>query len=119
MFPSSHDRKQKTYPDMKQMPIVLLITLVAIATAHATTKPVRVFILAGQSNMEGHGFVAADPKRNGGKGSGSALTGREGRRGHWFRGRGPGYDADRLSADSTAAHRDAPHGADCRVTIGT
>jgi alpha-galactosidase len=29
---------------------------------------VRVFILAGQSNMEGHGFVAADPKRNGGKG---------------------------------------------------
>jgi Carbohydrate esterase, sialic acid-specific acetylesterase len=69
MFPSSHDRKQKTYPDMKQMPIVLLITLVAIATAHAATKPVRVFILAGQSNMEGHGFVAADPKRNGGKGS--------------------------------------------------
>jgi len=33
------------------------------------SKPVLVFILAGQSNMEGHGFVAADPKRNGGKGS--------------------------------------------------
>ncbi len=32
-------------------------------------KPVRVFILAGQSNMEGHGFISADPKRNGGKGS--------------------------------------------------
>ncbi|MBI5706109.1 MAG: sialate O-acetylesterase [Armatimonadetes bacterium] len=32
-------------------------------------RPVRVFILAGQSNMEGHGFVAADEKRNGGKGS--------------------------------------------------
>ncbi len=29
----------------------------------------RVFILAGQSNMEGHGFVAADPQRNGGRGS--------------------------------------------------
>lgn len=33
------------------------------------TKPVQVFILAGQSNMEGQGFIAADPKRNGGKGS--------------------------------------------------
>lgn len=31
--------------------------------------PVQVFVLAGQSNMEGHGFVAADPKRNEGKGS--------------------------------------------------
>lgn len=31
--------------------------------------PVKVFILAGQSNMEGHGFVAADPMRNEGKGS--------------------------------------------------
>ncbi len=32
-------------------------------------KPVKVFILAGQSNMEGHGFIKADPKRNEGKGS--------------------------------------------------
>lgn len=32
-------------------------------------KAVKVFILAGQSNMEGHGIIAADPKRNGGKGS--------------------------------------------------
>jgi len=32
-------------------------------------SPVKVFVLAGQSNMEGHGFIAADPKRNGGKGS--------------------------------------------------
>ncbi|MFN6053948.1 MAG: sialate O-acetylesterase, partial [Planctomycetia bacterium] len=32
-------------------------------------KPVLVFILAGQSNMEGQGFIAAEPKRNGGKGS--------------------------------------------------
>jgi alpha-galactosidase len=35
----------------------------------AADKPVKVFVLAGQSNMEGHGIVAADPKRNGGKGS--------------------------------------------------
>ena len=32
-------------------------------------KPLKVFILAGQSNMEGHGFVGADPARNAGKGS--------------------------------------------------
>jgi alpha-galactosidase len=30
---------------------------------------VKVFLLAGQSNMEGHGYVKADPKRNEGKGS--------------------------------------------------
>ena len=39
-----------------------------LATAEAP-RPVQVFILAGQSNMEGHGVVAADPKRNDGKGS--------------------------------------------------
>jgi hypothetical protein len=32
-------------------------------------KPVKVFVLAGQSNMEGQGFIQADPKRNEGKGS--------------------------------------------------
>lgn len=32
-------------------------------------QPLKVFILAGQSNMVGHGFIDADPKRNGGKGS--------------------------------------------------
>lgn len=43
--------------------------------AHSTSAngdnnlPIKVFILAGQSNMEGHGFIPADPKRNGGKGS--------------------------------------------------
>jgi len=31
--------------------------------------PVQVFILAGQSNMEGHGQIKADPRRNGGRGS--------------------------------------------------
>jgi hypothetical protein len=39
------------------------------ASAADTTKPVKVFILAGQSNMEGQGQIKADPKRNGGKGS--------------------------------------------------
>jgi Carbohydrate esterase, sialic acid-specific acetylesterase len=33
------------------------------------TGPVKVFVLAGQSNMEGQGFIKADPRRNEGKGS--------------------------------------------------
>jgi len=33
------------------------------------TEPVKVFILAGQSNMEGARSIEADPKRNGGRGS--------------------------------------------------
>jgi alpha-galactosidase len=57
MFPSPH-------------PIVFAVSLCLITTpAAAADKPVKVFILAGQSNMVGHGFVAADPKRNEGKGS--------------------------------------------------
>lgn len=50
-----------------------ILTLIALCSltpfAAAAPKPVRVFILAGQSNMEGQGFIAADPKRNGGQGS--------------------------------------------------
>jgi len=54
---------------------VLLLSLIASrAFAQAATKPVRVFVLAGQSNMVGHGFVAADPKRNSGKGSLESLA---------------------------------------------
>jgi hypothetical protein len=40
----------------------------------AAAMPVRVFVLAGQSNMEGAGFIKADPKRNEGKGSLEYLT---------------------------------------------
>lgn len=40
-----------------------------LVAALGIAPPVKVFILAGQSNMVGHGFIAADPKRNGGKGS--------------------------------------------------
>jgi Carbohydrate esterase, sialic acid-specific acetylesterase len=36
-------------------------------TKEESLKPVKVFILAGQSNMEGQGFIKADPQRNGGK----------------------------------------------------
>lgn len=45
------------------------IALFSTSAQAQSPKPVRVFILAGQSNMEGHGFVWADPKRNGGRGS--------------------------------------------------
>ncbi|MBS1727678.1 MAG: sialate O-acetylesterase [Armatimonadetes bacterium] len=47
----------------------LLAFVATVAMANGKPGPVRVFILAGQSNMEGHGFVPADPKRNDGKGS--------------------------------------------------
>lgn len=54
---------------MQLIAVFLLVTLAAMPFARAATKPVRVFILAGQSNMEGAGQIKADPKRNGGKGS--------------------------------------------------
>jgi alpha-galactosidase len=54
---------------LQLIPVFLLAALPAVPCATAATKPVRVFILAGQSNMEGAGQIKADPKRNGGKGS--------------------------------------------------
>lgn len=49
---------------------VIAVSASAVAQAADPAKPkVKVFILAGQSNMEGAGFIAADPKRNEGKGS--------------------------------------------------
>ncbi|WP_020469802.1 sialate O-acetylesterase [Zavarzinella formosa] len=50
-------------------PLACLVLWAISAVGTAADKPVKVFVLAGQSNMEGHGFVAADPKRNEGKGS--------------------------------------------------
>ncbi len=49
------------------MAALLLVPM--LARANDAPKPIQVFILAGQSNMEGHGFIAADSKRNTGKGS--------------------------------------------------
>lgn len=54
---------------MKHILILWMAVMTTIVPVPAATKPVHVFILAGQSNMEGHGFVSADAKRNGGKGS--------------------------------------------------
>jgi len=59
---------------MKHSHRLCLAALITIAfsppfAAADPPKPTKVFILAGQSNMEGHGIIAADPKRNGGQGS--------------------------------------------------
>ncbi len=51
------------------LPVLAGCLLTCNLAAADPSKPVKVFILAGQSNMEGQGFIAADPKRNGGKGS--------------------------------------------------
>lgn len=40
-----------------------------LASAQKSGPSVKVFILSGQSNMQGHGFIKADPARNEGKGS--------------------------------------------------
>jgi hypothetical protein len=54
-------------------PIVVASVMFFIPTMvvadDASKGPLKVFILAGQSNMEGQGMIALDPKRNDGKGS--------------------------------------------------
>ena len=47
--------------------LVLVLALFPL-TAVAGEPPVRVFIIAGQSNMVGAGQVEANPDRNGGRG---------------------------------------------------
>ena len=54
---------------MKQLTLLLCITLLFVASAWGAASPVKVFILAGQSNMEGAGQIKANPNRNEGKGS--------------------------------------------------
>jgi alpha-galactosidase len=51
------------------LPALLAALALTCSVRAANLPPVKVFILAGQSNMEGHGFIAADSQRNGGKGS--------------------------------------------------
>lgn len=53
-----------------RLPTCLLLFVLAASTgAPPANGAVKVFILAGQSNMEGAGRVKADPNRQGGKGS--------------------------------------------------
>lgn len=53
---------------------LLLTALTSASPSLADDVPVRVFVLAGQSNMEGHGIVPARPDRNGGRGSLETLV---------------------------------------------
>ena len=46
-----------------------LLTTGAWARQQASAGPVKVFILAGQSNMQGAGAVRSEPEHNGGRGS--------------------------------------------------
>jgi alpha-galactosidase len=49
---------------------ILALTFASpLQSGQAGKSPVKVFILAGQSNMEGQGAIQADPKKNEGKGS--------------------------------------------------
>ncbi len=53
-------------------PAVRLATTTSVdqpAPASDAGQSIKIFILAGQSNMQGHGFVTADDKRNQGQGS--------------------------------------------------
>ena len=55
---------------MNNFILTVLIVFSAISFCdNATAKPIKVFILAGQSNMEGAGVIKSEPQRNGGKGS--------------------------------------------------
>lgn len=45
------------------------VTLIGLASTSFAGETVKVFVLAGQSNMQGHGKVLAEPKANGGQGS--------------------------------------------------
>lgn len=47
----------------------LLMFVFAAGISARAAQPVRVFILAGQSNMEGHGMIVAQTNHNGGQGS--------------------------------------------------
>ncbi|MFT5291540.1 MAG: hypothetical protein ACI82F_003624 [Planctomycetota bacterium] len=50
--------------------IFAVLTLVSVARTEAVSEgPVKVFILAGQSNMQGAGAIRGNPERNGGKGA--------------------------------------------------
>lgn len=51
------------------IPLFLLVTFAASHPVSGASRPVKVFILAGHSNMEGHGRIQADPQRHGGRGS--------------------------------------------------
>jgi len=49
--------------------LTIMLLVQTVQAGQAGKSPVKVFILAGQSNMEGQGIIKIDTKRNEGKGS--------------------------------------------------
>ncbi|MEM9659663.1 MAG: sialate O-acetylesterase, partial [Planctomycetota bacterium] len=69
-----HSFGKRTYEDESENMMRLRIATALACLAYASSpafcgETVKVFLLAGQSNMEGHGKVAAEPKANEGRGS--------------------------------------------------
>ena len=58
----------KHYHRLYQIALIAIALSPSLAAADQP-KPTKVFILAGQSNMEGQGIISADPKLNSGQGS--------------------------------------------------
>ncbi len=62
-------------PTAKTSKVTLIAAVIVCIFAHTAfadqpgKSPLKVFILAGQSNMQGAGIIEANPNRNGGKGS--------------------------------------------------
>ena len=54
---------------MPRFLVLLAYAAVATWSSASAAETVKVFVLAGQSNMQGHGKVDADPRANDGKGS--------------------------------------------------
>lgn len=61
--------KRYPSPGLFALTLVMLFTSLSSPLSADDAKPVKVFILAGQSNMEGHGEIKLNPKKNEGKGS--------------------------------------------------
>lgn len=75
-----HRKQSARSTKLRTLAIFTLLATISASSGAQTgspdlTRPVRVFVLAGQSNMEGHGFIPADPKRNDGQGSLEFLAG--------------------------------------------
>ncbi|MCZ6793668.1 MAG: sialate O-acetylesterase [Planctomycetota bacterium] len=61
--------RQRPSAAIRVLALALFLASPSVVEGNPPEKRLKVFILAGQSNMEGHGVVQADPKRNGGLGS--------------------------------------------------
>lgn len=72
-YPTHHHELSRNMLHIKTTLPILAAICLAPGSLTATTQ-VNVFILAGQSNMEGAGKINGDPTRNGGKGSLSHMA---------------------------------------------